>query len=58
MVKLSQEASRTLNTLCRKQMINKLLADILVDMTVCELEGWDKTEYINELCEILNKWKK
>lgn len=58
MEKLSQEESRTLNTLCRKQMINKLLADILVDMTVCELEGWDKTEYINELCEILNKWKK
>jgi len=27
----------------------KLLNDILVDLTICELEGWDKMEYIQEL---------
>lgn len=32
------------NRLAREQMKHRLLADILVDMQVCELEGWDKLE--------------
>lgn len=43
------EGVRALNNLCREQMICKLLADINMDLTVCELEGWDKREYINRL---------
>lgn len=40
------EGVKALNDLCREQMICKLLADINMDLTVCELEGWDKREYI------------
>lgn len=40
------ETSRALNDLARHQMIRKLLMDILLDINVCELEGWDWREYI------------
>ncbi len=43
------EGVKALNDLCREQMICKLLADINMDLTVCELEGWDKREYILRL---------
>ena len=35
-------------------MIVKLEADILADMMVCEIEGWDKMEYINMLRDLVN----
>lgn len=35
-------------------MKRKLLADILVDLTVCELEGWDKLEYLDEIKHLIN----
>lgn len=34
-------------------MQEKLLNDVVVDLTICEIEGWDKTEYINELKELI-----
>lgn len=40
------------------QMILKLETDILHDMQVCEVEGWDKTEYIRMLYEVLNHFMK
>lgn len=49
-----QEASRQLNRLARERMKQRLLNDILVDLQVCELEGWDKLEYIAELRDMLN----
>lgn len=42
-------AERALNKLCREQMKYKLLKDILADLTVCDIEGWDKLEYLKEL---------
>lgn len=30
-------------------MIEKLLADILADLVICKLEGWDPWEYIRLL---------
>lgn len=39
--------------LAREQMKERLLADIRIDMEVCRIEGWDKTEYIKELIELL-----
>ena len=45
---------RALNDLARHKMINRIEADILADMQVCEIEGWDKTEYIRMLYEMLN----
>lgn len=44
-----REGMKALNNLCREEMIKKLLADILMDLTVCEFEGFDKKEYIFRL---------
>ena len=43
----------TLNRLAREQMKKRLLADILTDLMVCEIEGISKMEYINELIDML-----
>jgi hypothetical protein len=37
--------SKAVQDLARHQMIEKLLADILADLVVCKLEGWDSWEY-------------
>lgn len=42
-------AARALNTLAREQMKHKLLADIRVDLTVCEIEGWEPREFLRDL---------
>jgi hypothetical protein len=41
--------SLELNRLAREEMKTKLLADILFDMKVCELEGWDVMDYLKEI---------
>ena len=51
------ETSRVLNRVCRESMKERLLRDILVDLAVCELEGWDKMEYINEISALLESMK-
>lgn len=48
------EESKALNRLAREKMKLRLLNDIMVDMTVCEIENWDKTEYLEELRELIN----
>lgn len=50
----NQETRRAINTLARHEMIVKLLADINRDMMVCDIEGWDRMEYINMLRDIIN----
>jgi len=45
---------KTVNDLARKKFKQRLLNDIMVDLMVCELEGWNKREYIEELRELLN----
>ena len=47
-----------LQVLARHKMICRLEADILTDMTICEIEGWDKMEYINMLKELINGFGK
>lgn len=49
---------RALQELARHEMIHKLYADILADMQVCEIEGWDKLEYIHLLQNLLNSLTK
>ena len=46
----------TLNRLAREQMKLRLMQDIRTDLVVCEIEGWDKTEYLNELKELINSF--
>ena len=46
--------SRTVNDLARQKFKERMLRDILVDLTICDIEGWDKLEYIKELKRLLN----
>ncbi len=49
------EHAKTVNDLARQKFKQKMLNDILVDLMVCEIEGWDKHEYINELRGLINE---
>ena len=46
-----------LQRLARLKMIVKLEADIEADMMVCEIEGWNKREYIKQLQDLVNRWE-
>lgn len=41
------------NRLAREKMKLRLLADIRMDLMVCELEGWGKLEYLDELLALV-----
>lgn len=43
--------------LAREDTKRRLLADILVDMTICKMEHWDQMEYIRELQDLLNSFQ-
>lgn len=47
---------RKAQELARHKMILKLEQDILFDMQVCDIEGWDKMEYINMLKDLINSF--
>lgn len=49
-----KETAKALNDLSRHKQILRLLADIRTDLEICEIEGWDKMEYINQLKTLLN----
>ena len=44
----------SLNRLAREQMKLKLMQDIRMDLIVCEIQGWSKMEYLNELKELID----
>lgn len=48
---------KSVNTLARKKFQEKLMKEILVDLMVCEIEGWSKREYILELKRLINSIK-
>lgn len=54
---LPVETRKALQNQARHLMIKNLYSDILFDIRVCEIEGWDKTEYIRMLQECLNSFK-
>lgn len=47
-------ASYALQRLAREQIKTKLLADIRTDLMICQLEGWDQLEYLNELHQLIS----
>lgn len=49
--------AKSVNDLARLKFKEQILKEILFDLTVCEIEGWDKKEYINELKELINEIK-
>lgn len=54
----TKEEAKALNDLARHQRIVQLEQDILMDMHICEIEGWDKMEYINMIRELINGFGK
>ena len=46
--------AKSVNELARARFKEQLLKDIMFDMMVCEIEGWDKLDYINELKSLIN----
>lgn len=46
--------AKTVNDLARLKFKEQLLKEIMFDLMVCEIENWDKKEYINELKKMLN----
>lgn len=49
---------RAFNRLAREKMKLRLLADIRMDLMVCELEGYSKLEYLDELLALLQELRK
>ena len=51
---IDKQTAKTANELARKKFEEKLLQDIRADLIICEIEGWDKAEYIKELKGLIN----
>lgn len=51
-----KDTALALNRLCREGMKYRLLNDIRADLAVCEIEGWDKREYLLELKELIDRF--
>lgn len=43
-----------LNRLAREQFKKRLLEDVQFDLTVCDIEGWDKAEYLMEIKRLID----
>jgi hypothetical protein len=52
-VVIDENYVRTVNDLARKKFEQRLLSDLMIDLTICEIEGWCKMEYIRELRRLL-----
>jgi hypothetical protein len=46
--------AKSVNNLARLKFKEHLLKEIMFDLMVCELEGWDKKEYIKELKSLID----
>lgn len=46
---------KTVNDLARLKFKEHILKEIMFDLMVCEIENWDKKEYINEIKTMLNQ---
>jgi hypothetical protein len=58
MITEDEDTRITLNALARHQTIYNLYRDILIDMMVCEIEGWDKLEYLKQLKSVIEHFKR
>ena len=52
---LDSDSRRALQVLARQQLIRRLLADILFDINVCRLEGWDWREFPLEIIKVVTE---
>lgn len=44
---------KTANTLARSKFKLKIMQEIMFDLMVCEIEGWNKKEYIEEITALV-----
>lgn len=51
---MNKDEAKALNRLAREQTKLHLLKEILFDLTVCDIEGWDQKEYLFELENIID----
>jgi len=51
---IDRDYVKTVNDLARAKFKVKMLSDILCDMQICEIEGWCKLDYLNEIRELIN----
>lgn len=49
------ELPKKLQLLAREQMKEKLLKDILIDLTICKIENWDTSDYVTDLYNMLSE---
>ena len=49
-----KKTAKALNDLARHTAILRILKDVRIDLEICEIEGWDKTEYLNLIKQLLN----
>lgn len=49
-----RETAKALNDLARHKAIVRILNDIRMDMEICEIEGWGKSEYLNLIRRLLD----
>ena len=49
-----EDTARALNDLARHKAIVRILNDIRLDMEICEIEGWSKSEYLNSIRKLLD----
>jgi len=48
------QTPKKLQTYAREKMKMKMLKDILIDLQVCKLEGWNHREYLDDLKKFIN----
>lgn len=58
MITEDEDTRIALNNLARHQTIYNLYRDILIDMMVCEIEGWDKLAYLKSLKDVIEHFEK
>jgi len=49
-----KETAKALNDLARHKAIVRIFNDIRMDMEICEIEGWNKSEYLNLIRQLLD----
>lgn len=54
----SKEIGMALNRLAREQMKTMLLRDIRMDINVCQIEGFDYKDYLQELRDMIDSFIK
>ena len=58
MITEDKDTRRALNDLARHQTICNLYRDVLTDMMVCEIEGWDKLAYLKLLKDVIEHFER